>query len=313
MPFKGRFTASAVVLFERPVPLDAVAAALDDFDIVNRIDTANNWAFGGPSVTLAFRPEVNGQVRVDTVAHPWPDHMGDPQKEPILMGAWTLGHFGPFAFPNGLQRASQQAWAWDDGKSIPERHAAFVRVLASYAFGLPENAPLIPEGYASIAELEFVTRVSQAVLKLPGALAYFNPNGETLWPADMIGGAIASADEQGVPPIDVWANVRLFNVENGWLVMDTVGNGQFGFPDFPDIEACVPRGADLRAVDAFLRNTTLYVLNAGDVIRDGDTIDGPGGSLWVCRPRKNGLVDPPRRVLRFFPADVVPPPEMLKE
>ncbi|MDJ0847938.1 MAG: hypothetical protein QNK04_06055 [Myxococcota bacterium] len=41
--------------------------------------------------------------------------MGDPQREPLLMGAWSMGHFGPFAYPGGLERAAQQCWGWAPG------------------------------------------------------------------------------------------------------------------------------------------------------------------------------------------------------
>lgn len=91
--------------------------------------------------------------------------------------------------------------------------------------------------------------------------------------------SLAFGQRANVPPLDALCNVRLFNVDDGWLVMDTVGNGQLGRPDLPDLEVCLRKDKkyDLGEIDVFLRNTTLYVLRQGEVFRDGDTIDGPGG------------------------------------
>lgn len=314
MPMKGFYTASACVLFERPVALDALLGALGAFEIVNRSDEVVNLVFGGPSLTLAFRPEVNGLVAVDTVDRPWPDHMGDPKTDVMLFGAWSMGHYGPFTFPNGLQRAAQHSWGWQEGKTIPQRHAAYVRIRASYAFGAANgDTRLVPDDYEPLAELDFVTGVALAVLQVPGALCYFNPNGEALRSAESISESLVFAGERDVPPLDIYTNVRLFNVDDGWLLMDTVGNGQLGAPDLSDLEACVRGGRnfDLGPIDGFLRNTTLYVLERGEVFRDGDTIDGPGGLRWRAWNRRCGLVEPPRRTIRFFPEDGTKPPDVL--
>jgi len=314
MPIKGRYTASACVLFERPVPLELVESALSEFNVVNRVPEITNWVFGGPALTLAFRPEINGYVAVDTVDRPWPDHMGDPKTDGTLFGAWVMGHFGPFTFPDGLKRAAQHSWGWPEGKTIPQRHAAFVRIQASYVFGnVSGDTPIFPNGYDSLAELEFITRVALAILRLPGALCYFNPNGETLRNVSSLEESLAFAAERNIPPLDIYSNVRLFNVDDGWLLMDTVGNGQLGMPDLPDLEACMHRDKkyNLQGVDAFLRNTTLYVLRQGEVFRDGDTIDGPGNVRWRAWNRRRSLIDPPRRTIRFFPQDGTDPPEVL--
>jgi len=316
MPIKGRFTAGACVLFERPVSLEQLNAALAGFDVVNTKPDVTEWALGGPSVTLAFRPNVNGLVVVDTVDRPWPDHMGDPKNETKLFGAWSMGHFGPFAFPGGLKRAAQQSWGWEDGKTAPERHSAFVRILASYVLGpVSGDAPIFPPEYDPLEELNFVTLVALTVAQLPGAVCYFNPNGESLRDAATVENSLQFAEQNELPPLDVWCNVRLFNVGEGWLVMDTVGNGQLGLPDLPDLEVCVQGGKNynLQDVDAFLRNTTLYLLQNGEVIKDGDTLDGPFNVKWRARVRKMSLIDPPRRMLRLFPEDGTQPPAVLMQ
>jgi hypothetical protein len=302
---KGFFTQSACVLLSRPAVLDEVVSLLGETGIVKRTDdrpASDDMA--GPSVVLAFRPEVNGYVDVDIQNRPWPDHMGDPKAEPMLLGAWSMGHFGPFTFPGNLQRAAEQSWGWKAGREIPERHRAFIRIRSTYVFGAQDETRLMPDDYDPLGELVFVTRVARRLLDHPAALAYFNPNGETLRER----AALEDRDAASPPPLDVWTNVRLFNPGNGWLLMDTVGMSQL---DRQDCEACFPEESnDPGEIDAFLRNVCLYLMEAGDVIKDGHTVDGPRGARWRARHIEEPLVSPPRPTLRLFPADAQPPPEL---
>jgi hypothetical protein len=304
---KGFFTQGVCALLSRPATLDEIEPLLREFQIVGRIDDAATPDLGGPSFTVAFRPEVNGYLTVDCQDRPWPDHMGDPQREPMLFGAWSMGHFGPLAFPGNLQRAAEQSWGWDRAKAVPGQHRAFVRVRSSYLFGASDDAKVFPPDYDPLAELLFVTRVARALLRLPSALAYFNPNGETLHTADTIDDSLDFHAQRGLPPLDVWGNVRLFNPDNGWLLMDTVGMGQL---DRPDCEACFPNGRyDPREVDNFFRNCSAYLLEHGEIIEDGDTMNGPGDVNWRAQHVEETLSPPPRRGLRWFPDDGSRPPD----
>lgn len=303
---KGMFTQGVCVLLDRPTSLDDMESALAGFEICRRIDEFETWSFGGPTLIVARDVESNALVAVDTVDQPWPDHMGDPQNESMIFGAWSMGHFGPFAWPGGLERAAAQCWTWDGGRTIAEDHAAFVRIRASYAFGAADDHPIMPANYDPFPELEFVTRLVSALLDLPGAICYFNPNGEVLKDKAGLQDSLAFGEEHNLPPLEVWSNIRLFNVDAEWSMMDTVGNSQL---DFPDTEACFhAESYDFNAVDNFLRNVSLYLLNNGEVIRDGDTMDGPGRIRWQSQQFENGICDPPRRVLRWLPLDDHPVP-----
>ena len=64
---KGFFTQSAMVLFERPVTLEAVAACLDPFDVVkwNEANEARGWgAERAPTDApgLRARPSVRSEL-----------------------------------------------------------------------------------------------------------------------------------------------------------------------------------------------------------------------------------------------------------
>jgi hypothetical protein len=231
--------------------------------------------------------------------------MGDPKADPFTFAAWTMGHFGPLAYPQGLRRAVEQAWSWPEARDLVPSHAAFVRANLSYVFGVKPDAPVMPSDCDPAHELSFVTGLARAVLDHPDALCAFNPGGELVLPAAELDARLETARRIEVPPLDAWTNVRLFRHVDGWLVMDTVGNGQL---DLPDQEAAFPDGRfEPAEIDRFLRNVTLYLLRERQVVKNGDTTDGPGDLRWQAWSFDEGLVSPARPVTRWIP--IRPEPE----
>jgi hypothetical protein len=303
---KGFFTQSTTVLLERAFGLARLERALEDFEIVRRAVPAEDAWMGGPGLVVAMRPEVNGHVLVDIVDRPWPDGMGDPKSDLSLFGAWSMGFFGPFVFPENLARARSMSFAWPEGRELIARHAAFVRIKSSYVLGADEDAKVIPADYDSISELDFVTDVARHLLELPEAIAYFNPNGEVLLSRERLAETLEWADDHDVVPLPAWTNVRLFKVDAEWSMMDTAGMAQV---DVDDHEAWfLTDEYRPEEVDAFLRNAADYVLQEGPVIEDGNTMDGPGGVRWVAKSVHESLAPPPRQVLRWTPLDGSTPP-----
>jgi hypothetical protein len=300
---KGFFTQGLAVLFERAPTLDELADAIAPRPVAKRLDEGREWPFGGPGLVVPFRPDVNGHVSIDVVSRPWPDDMGDPKKDPKVFAAWSTGHFGPFAYPQALARAAEQSWHWPRASAAVGRHQAFVRIRSSYVFGAGKDAPVLPEDYAPMPELVFVTGMAEAILARPGAVGYFNPNGECLHPAESVSELLARHNGPGPAAQELWCNVRVYglNEDASWCLMDTVGMWQL---DVPDHEACFAKTRyDPSEVSFFLRNAADYVCQRGPVIRDGDTMDGPGGIRWQGAAFPNGLADPPRQVLRWLPMD----------
>jgi Domain of unknown function (DUF4261) len=96
-------------------------------------------------------------------------------------------------------------------------------------------------------------------------------------------------------------NVRLFRVEgsNQDVVMDTLGLQVFGLPDLQ----CHCHDLELPRLAAYLRNAGNYIFERGDVIRDGDTIEGmQPGEKWRCLQEK-ALVPPDRLVIDLDPGE----------
>lgn len=94
-------------------------------------------------------------------------------------------------------------------------------------------------------------------------------------------------------------NVRFFNISNspGDMVMDTLGLGALGQTDLQ----CHFRGMDPQAVARILLNTAVYLLENGDVIENGQTVQGRSPmEKWKCQ-YEDSLLKPSRVVLDLNP------------
>jgi Domain of unknown function (DUF4261) len=315
---KGLFTQGMCVLLRQPVSISDLEAKLKEFPLIGRTEAVDG-SETQETLVLAYRPEVGGRLLVTASENPWPDEMGDPDESPDRFVAWSLGQFGPLAFPGCLQRASEQSWGWEDAPALVKEHSAHVRLLVSYVLGTEENAvedseedlPLIPTDYNALEELRFLTKAVELLLEMPQAICYFNPGGEVLRDANGLRQGLNSAWNHDIPPLDMWTNVRLFRAEEEWSLMDTVGNGQF---DLPDMEAIyISDRYEPAEVEGFMRNASLYLLNEEADVDDGDTADGPGGIAWMAMQCNDALTDPPRPTIRWIPQDGSEPPEELMD
>lgn len=313
---KGLFTQGMCVLLRAPVAINDLRDRLKDLPLIGRTEAVDG-SETQETLVLAYRPEVGGHLLVTVAESPWPDEMGDPDESPDRFVAWSLGQFGPLAFPGCLQRASEQSWGWENAAERVQEHQAHVRLLVSYVLGPEEVAvddseeelPLIPSDYNSLEELKFLTKAVEMLLEMPEAICYFNPGGEVLRDENGLRQGLNSAWNHDVPPLDMWTNVRLFRAEAEWSLMDTVGNGQF---DLPDMEAIyIADRYEPAEVEGFMRNASLYLLNDEEEVDDGDTADGPGGITWMAMQCNDALTDPPRPTIRWIPQDGSQPPEEL--
>jgi hypothetical protein len=304
MPRKGFFTQGLAILLRNPLPLQTIEEHLGEFKIAKRVETSTAMSAGWPETFVAYRPDVNGYMSIDVVDGRWPDRMGDPKAAADVFAAWAAGDFGPGAWPGGLERACQHSWGWPEGRSVLLRHQAFIRIRCSYIFGANGDAPLLPSDYRPRQELEFVTRIAAALVRLPEALCYFNPNGECVRDARGFLESLSYHASAKLTPLELWSNLRHFrfnDTQPEWSFMDTVGMSQL---DAPDHEACYQSDAYEPAdVGNFLRNVSAYVVEHGPVIRDGDTMDGPAKVKWQGFGIKQGRMEPPRKVIRWFPQD----------
>jgi hypothetical protein len=312
------FTQGMCVLLRQPISIDKLEGRLKRFELIGRHESIEDDD-APETLVLNYRPEVGGHLLVTPSAVLWPDEMGDPVETPERFVAWSLGQFGPLAFPGCLQRASEQSWGWEEGTEEIKGHKAHVRLLISYVLGAEEpddedhdeDIPLVPDDYDPLDEMSFLTRAVSAVLELPEAICYFNPGGEVLRNQSGLRQGLNHAWSHELPPLDMWTNVRLFRATNTWSLMDTVGNGQF---DLPDLEAIYDADKFEPAdVEKFLRHESLSMLTGEADVDDGDTADGPGDISWMAMECEEALSDPPRPTIRWVPQDgSVPPAELLE-
>jgi hypothetical protein len=315
---KGLFTQGMCILLRSPVALADLQEKLSEFDFVGVQESSSDDA-SPETLVLSYRPEVGGHLLVTPSTERWPDQMGDPDSSPDIFVAWSLGQFGPLAFPGCLQRASEQSWGWEDGEDVVDEHRCHIRLLISYVLGSDEadeepesesdDVILIPDDYDPMAELRYLTKAVSALLELPQAICYFNPGGEVLRDQNGLRQGLNYAWNFELPPLDMWTNVRLFRAENSWALMDTVGMGQL---DMPDMEAVYDTDRyEPAEVERFLRNASLYLMGSEEEFEDGDVADGPGDISWNAIECEESLSDPPRETVRWFPDDGSDPPDEL--
>lgn len=313
---KGLYTQGMCILLREPVSVEALQERLKGFTLLG---THKSMEDDDAPVTLVYdyRAEVNGHLLVTPASIAWPDEMGDPDESPERFVAWSLGQYGPLAYPGCLQRAGEQSWGWEDAGQEVRHHGAHLRLLISYVLGLDEaseddeEVPLVPEDYDPLDELNFLTRAVTAVLEMPEAICYFNPGGEVLRDENGLRRGLNHAWNHELPPLDMWTNIRLFRATEEWALMDTVGNGQL---DLPDLEAVyLSDRYPPSEVEGFLRSASLYLLQSDEEVEEGDTADGPGDVQWMAVECADALSDPPRPTLRWVPQDGSSPPDPLMD
>ncbi len=301
---KGLFSQGVSLLTDGQTTIEDIRSVLGEqgFDIAKqRPGNPAGWCYSGPTLVVPFLPAVNGYAAVDVVNQTWPDTMGDPKADTDTFAAWSMGHFGPLAYPGSLARARQHAWAWEQGRTAPERHRGFIRIRTSYVFGSGDDAPVLPQDYDPLAELTFLSHTVLALFQAPGVICYFNPNGEVLYDHARFRKIWDECCRQDKIPLLLWMNIRFFRLNEKLAFMDTVGNGQL---EIKDVEAVFPLTKhEPGDVGYYLRNVTHYLLDEEPEIESGEAIDGPGETnlSWTVDVLDHGLIDPPRRVLRLYP------------
>jgi hypothetical protein len=290
------FLQTGVVLFGRPVSLDAVASALvADFPVVQkyvRDDDDGYWLGGEGTVLVASGPGPSASIAVEVFHRPWPDAMGDPEDDAELFGAWSLRQFGVATFPYALARAAAQPAA------PSAEHVAFVRLSFSYALGGDDDEPAYPPERDVTLELSGVAALAACVCALPGALAWFAPNGEVLIEVETAQRKLRQ-QSAGEPVTELWVSTRVVPAGNHLLV-ETVGMGALGLRPMAayDHQVLLPDlGLEMELVIRFLRE----VSGAGHLLGSEHvptaSLLGPGGR-WTPEQAESDN-PPPRDVVRW--------------
>jgi hypothetical protein len=325
---KGFFTQSAFILLEQPVAMADVRSALQGCTIRGTLDFVEEDAQGHPLVggvnwagtdVLVIDLSADGRAAllIDVLPLPWPDHFGRPDEDIKLFAALVAGQFGPFVYPESLERALAMGRASDRGLGdVRERHRALLRLRSSWVIGAAQGSSFLPTDYDPTVELRFLCEIASNLLELPGALCYFNPNGEVLATPKELEEVLDEADEHHVPPLALWVSLRPVELAElaGWAVVDTLGLWQL---DRPDHEAFFRQDRyELRDVALFLHHALERSLRDGLSTREGEIALGPGRQRWRAHVDRLALVPMPRPVVRWVALDGSEsqiPPELLEK
>jgi hypothetical protein len=206
-----------------------------------------------------------------------------PFKEGTAPVQISLGvHPGPLP-ADQAQAALKQTWDWAEAKDALARHRAHVVVSDLLGHGLPYKS-----------RLGFFQNVLGGILELMQPVAIrWRPSQKLVSPAALVK-ALSPGDTRD--PIKGAVNVRRTLVKSaGGVVMDTLGLGALGLPDFE-----VSLGERMPPLfDAMLRSLARYEYDLGDVIAEGRTVKG-GGESFRCE-RGTSCAEPSRDVFVLKP------------
>ena len=101
-------------------------------------------------------------------------------------------------------------------------------------------------------------------------------------------------------PLQFALNVRLYKITNGLpgeMLMDTMGLSVLGLPDLQ----CHFHDLDPNQVARVLHQSAYYVYDKGDILRDGNTIQGiKTNDKWKCH-HEESIMTPKREVVDLNP------------
>lgn len=180
-----------------------------------------------------------------------------------------------------------QCWSFPQAQEIVSAcsYSCIFSDVMSAALAQKERRQILAKGLLALMQTQPVDAV------------YFPESQAFVEPARLMAGL----QKQDANPSLGFVNVRFYQVANtpGDMVMDTLGMESFGLTDlqihFHDLEP--------NDVGRVLRRTVSYLLDRGNVITTGHTIQGRSeAEHWACQ-QENSLLEPHRTVLDINPGD----------
>lgn len=189
--------------------------------------------------------------------------------------------------PERYQEALQQCWDIEDpAEALGQcRHSmVLVNMMSS---SLPQHVRRQITARALLALME----------ELEVDLIYFAPAERLVDPQKLV--SEFNKPDQITNPTYGFTNVRFYNIEgaDGDMIMDTLGLGALGLTDLQIHYRDLVPGK----VAAMMYSIAAYILENGDVIENGNTIQGLSPEdHWLCR-HEMSLLSPERPVLDINP------------
>lgn len=306
---KGFFTQGIAVLLDKPVSLTGLKNLLPVEYRPEIMDEDENGEVNRKNIAVVLPDLPEALVILDVFDKPWPDHMGSPDTEPDLFSAWGMGYYGPFTFPGSFERAVHFAKTDHQSVEFAKNHNAFIRVKTTY----PRNNdtdPIVPQNYNPIKELMALTAFLQKLLDHLPASIYFNPAGELLLSKQQVDGIMDFCNKENTYHLSLWTNSRLYNWDDDFMFMDSVGNEQF---DLPDIEVIIPKEGeyDLTNVSNFINDISMHSIDSFINLEDEEMFEAFDGTKWEILSSEKSLTDPPRNTIRLYPEGIDVPSSLI--
>lgn len=182
-------------------------------------------------------------------------------------------------------KAFPQSWHWSEIKGVMKN--------CDFELNLTD---LMSQNLAHQVRLEFFQKFLCAVVKATKPTAiYFRNSEKFIKPEDFL----EACDKEQGDFLHGAMNIRLFNIGDGEVLMDTFGLHAFGLADF---ECRFTRKYDPGEISGVLTNIAYYVFETGDLVRSNTTIQGIGKNpIWKTQ-YKESMAEPKRLVVNVIPS-----------
>lgn len=174
-----------------------------------------------------------------------------------------------------------QSWRWDEAQRVVAENGRYsVLVTDMMSSGLPYPA-----------RIELFQKVLYEIVKaVPCTAMHWVHSQQWIEPQDYLNNDPRVESYDRLVGI---VNVRLYQIEGtDDSLMDTIGLGAIGLPDLQ----CHFHSLDANVIANTLYSYADYIYSNGDVIEDGNTIEGMNGSKWTCQ-HEISLLQPSRVVI----------------
>lgn len=214
------------------------------------------------------------------------EHQAYYEKDKLSMPS-QLMLCGPDAFDQGQwdERILSQFWDCTDRQDFVERCRYSIMANNFMAATLPKE-----EQYQIIADY------ADLILELfPECIGIYWPHSQKLISRERFSEPHWNNDRLHF--LDGGLNVRFFRI-NGTdeMLFDTLGLTAIGLPDLQ----CHCKDLEPDEVVCFLQNLAVYLYENGDIIEDGNTVEGIDHGKWRCR-HEDAMIEPLRVVLDVCP------------
>lgn len=180
--------------------------------------------------------------------------------------------------------AFQQNWHWEEANDVAKscKYELLVTDFMTRTLEYKQRISLF---------MNFIVAVTKATKP---DVVYSVYGQKLIKPTDLI----EIWDKEEKPLLYGICNVRLYNLTDiNELLMDTIGLNSIGLPDF-QIKF---KGYEANEIAQLLWNYAYYIYEQGDIIKNGNTLEGiVSGTKWKCE-RQLSLVDHERIVINVQP------------